>query len=535
VTAADARELAAPWLEPLYTAAQMRALDAWAIEQCGVPSLELMEKAGLGVATAVAELEPSGPVRIVCGKGNNGGDGFVTARRLGERGIEAEALMLWEADELSQDARENHRRLLAAGGVAKRVHADALAQALAGSGVVVDGLLGTGFSGAPRPPLDAAIEAINSAGAPAVAIDVPSGVDASSGEVEGECVRADLTVTFHASKVGLWVMPGKAYSGRLEVVEIGIPDGGPEGSYDAGLIRSPVLDLVPARGIDSTKFSSGSVLVVGGSAGLTGAVCMACEAAMRAGAGWVRAAVPSSLNMVFEQKLTEVMTVPLPDEDGHLTMEGMEAVVEAAKRADAVVVGPGMGRSPGSFELARSLVSRLENRLLLDADGLNAVAEAGLESVAGRSDATVMTPHAGELARLAGVESREVSAHRLAHAREAAAAASAVVVLKGDDTLVVDDERTPIAVSAGGSSALATAGTGDVLSGVIAAFLAKGLDGFEAASAGVYAHAQAGWLAGTEQGADCVIATDVIAALPAALRRPSKSFNQPGTYFRRDH
>jgi len=521
VTAADARELAPPWLEPLYTAAQMRALDSWAIEQCGIPSLELMENAGLGVATAVAELEPSGPVRIVCGKGNNGGDGFVAARRLGERGLEADALMLWEPDELSPDARENHGRLVAAGGVARRVDGAALAGALAGSGTVVDALLGTGFSGAPRAPVDAAIEAINAAGAPVVAVDVPSGVDASSGEVEGACVRADLTVTFHAAKIGLWVLPGKAYSGRVEVIEIGIPEGGPEASYDAGLIRSPVLDLVPHRGIESTKFSSGSVLVVGGSVGLTGAVCMTCEAAMRAGAGWVRAAVPSALNIVFEQKLTEVMTIPLPDADGYLTAEGADAVLEAAERADAVVVGPGLGRSRGSFELVRTLVSKLERPLLLDADGLNAVAEAGLEIAAARRAATVMTPHAGELARLAGVESREVSAHRLKRAHETAAAASAVVVLKGDDTLVVDRDRTPIAVSAGGSPALATAGTGDVLSGVIAAFLATRLSTFEAASAGVYAHGQAGWLAGTEQGADCVIATDVIAALPGALRRPS--------------
>jgi hydroxyethylthiazole kinase-like uncharacterized protein yjeF len=521
VTGADARELAAPWLEPLYTAAQMRALDSWAIEQRGIPSLELMENAGLGVATAIAELEPTGPVRIVCGKGNNGGDGLVAARRLGERGVEAEALLLWEPDELSPDARENHGRLLAAGRGARRVDASALAEALAGSGAVVDALLGTGFSGAPRAPLDAAIEAINGAGAPVVAIDVPSGVDASTGEVEGGCVRAVLTVTFHSPKVGLWVLPGKAYCGHVEVIEIGIPEGGPEASYDAGLIRSPVLDLVPPRGIDSTKFSSGSVLVVGGSVGLTGAVCMTCEAAMRAGAGWVRAAVPSSLNIVFEQKLTEVMTVPLPDEDGHLTTDGVDAVVEAAERADAVVVGPGLGRSRGSLELARMLVSKLERPLLLDADGLNAVAEAGLELVAARNAATVMTPHAGELARLAGIESSEVSAHRLRRAREAATGAIAVMVLKGDDTLVVDRDRTPVTVSAGGSPALATAGTGDVLSGVIASFLAKGLDAFEAASAGVYAHAQAGWLAGTEHGADCVIATDVIAALPAALRRPS--------------
>jgi NAD(P)H-hydrate epimerase len=521
VTGADPRELAAPWLEPLYTAAQMRALDAWAIEQRGIPSLELMEKAGAGVAAAIAELEPTGVVRIVCGKGNNGGDGLVTARHLAERGIEAEALLLWEPDELSSDARENHARLMEVEGVARRVDGAALAGALAGSGTVVDALLGTGFSGAPRAPIDAAIESINAAGAPVVAIDVPSGVDASSGEVEGACVRAGLTVTFHASKLGLWVLPGKAYCGRVEVIDIGIPEGGPEASHDAGLIRAPVLDLIPPRGIDSTKFSSGSVLVVGGSIGLTGAVCMTCEAAMRAGAGWVRAAVPRSLNPVFEQKLTEPMTIPLPDDDGHLSSEDASAIVEAAERADAIVLGPGLGRSQGSFELAGRLASEFEQPLLVDADGLNAVAEAGLDLLASRAAATVLTPHAGELARLVGHESREVSEHRLRHARDAAARAGAVVVLKGDDTLVVDAVETPIAISAGGSAALATAGTGDVLSGVIASFLAKGLSAFEAASAGVYAHAQAGWLAATEYGADCVIATDVIAALPAALRRPS--------------
>jgi ADP-dependent NAD(P)H-hydrate dehydratase / NAD(P)H-hydrate epimerase len=521
VTGADARELATPWLEPLYSTAQMRALDSWAIDERGIPSLELMEKAGAGVAAAVAELEPAGPVRIVCGKGNNGGDGLVAARHLAERGIEAEALLLWEPEELSPDARENHGRLLASGGAARRVEAAGIAGTLVGSGAVVDALLGTGFSGAPRAPIDAAIESINDTGAPVVAIDVPSGVDASTGEVEGACVQADLTVTFHASKLGLWVMPGKSYSGRVEVIDIGIPEGGPEASYDAGLIAAPVIDLVPPRGTDSTKFSSGSVLVVGGSTGLTGAVCMTCEAAMRAGAGWVRAAVPRSLNLVFEQKLTEPMTIPLPDDEGHLSPDAGDAIVEAAERADAVVVGPGLGRARGSFELARRLLSELERPVLLDADGLNAVAEVGLDLIAPRDFATVLTPHAGELARLVEVDSREVSMHRLRRATDAAAKAGAVVVLKGDDTLVVEGKRRPIAISAGGSPALATAGTGDVLSGVVASFLAKGLGAFEAASAGVYAHAQAGWLAATEYGADCVIATDVIAALPAALRRPA--------------
>jgi NAD(P)H-hydrate epimerase len=508
--------------EPLYTAGEMRALDSWAISERAVPSLDLMERAGSGVAAAVSDLEPAGPVRIVCGKGNNGGDGLVAARRLAELGVEAETLLLWPPNELSADAAANYDSLLAAGGVAREVGADELSTALAGSALAVDALLGTGFSGTPRPPLDRAIDAINDASCPIVAIDVPSGADASTGVVEGACVRADMTVTFHASKLGLWIRPGKSFAGRVEVIDIGIPtdvDAPSDAVAKAALILPGVLGLVPRRSNDSTKFSSGAVLVVGGSTGLTGAVCMACEAAMRAGAGWVRAAVPSSLNVVFEQKLTEVMTVPLADEQGDLVAASADQVLEAAERADSVVLGPGLGRTPGASELARKLVSVVECPLLVDADGLNALA-GDLGLVAKRSAPTVLTPHAGELARMLEKESAQVSAQRLEHARNAAEATQATVILKGDDTLVVEPGGR-LAVSPGGSAGLATAGTGDVLSGVIGAFLAKGLDSFEASCAGVHAHAQAGWIAATQLGVDSVIATDVIGALPAALRRPA--------------
>jgi NAD(P)H-hydrate epimerase len=507
--------------EPLYTAGEMRALDSWAISERGIPSLDLMERAGSGVAAAISDLEPAGPVRIVCGKGNNGGDGLVAARRLGELGVEAETLLLWPPDELSPDAAANYDRLLSAGGVAREVGADELPTALAGSALAVDALLGTGFSGTPRAPLDRVIDAVNDASCPIVAIDVPSGVDASTGVVDGACVRADVTVTFHASKLGLWIRPGKSFAGRVEVIDIGIPAGvAPSDAVaKAALILPGVLGLVPRRSNDSTKFSSGSVLVVGGSTGLTGAVCMTCEAAMRAGAGWVRAAVPSSLNVVFEQKLTEVMTVPLTDEQGALVAASADQVLEAAERADSVVLGPGLGRSQATFELARKLVTSLDRPLLVDADGLNALA-GDLGLVAKRSAPTVLTPHAGELARMLEKKSAQISAQRLEHARNAADATQATVILKGDDTLVVEAGGR-IAVSPGGSAGLATAGTGDVLSGVIGAFLAKGLDSFEASCAGVHAHAQAGWIAATQLGVDSVIATDVIGALPAALRRPA--------------
>jgi NAD(P)H-hydrate epimerase len=503
------------WLEPLYAADEMRALDRWAIEQERIPSLDLMERAGGEVARAIVALGLDGPVRIVCGRGNNGGDGLVVARLLQAHGLTANAVLLFDPEDLSADAKANLERV-----DALRVGVEKLPAALEGSGAIVDAILGTGFSGSPRAPLDSAIEAINAAGAQVVAVDVPSGVDASTGEVEGACVRADVTVTFQASKPGLWIAPGKEHVGRVEVVDIGIPPDG-EGRPPvpiAGLIEPSVRELLPRRATAGNKFESGSVLVVGGSTGLTGAVCLASEGAMRAGAGWVRAAVPASLNEIFEVKLTEVMSVPLPDRGGHLTEEAADAVLEAVERADAVVLGPGMGRDEGSFALAQTLVERIDRPLLVDADALNALAAARLAPAARRGAPLVLTPHAGELGRLLESGSRQVEARRLASAREAASRAHGIVVLKGDDTLVVGPgEEGPLAVSRGGSPALATAGTGDVLSGVIAAFMARGLGPFEAACAGVHVHAEAGRHAARRLGAESVIAGDVIEALPTAL------------------
>ena len=508
------------WLEPLYTAAEMRALDSWAIHDEGVPSLDLMERAGAGVVRAVTALAPDRPVRIVCGKGNNGGDGLVVARLLGDAGLEAEALLLADPGELSADARANFDRLAAGW---RRIDGADLPGALVGSDVVVDAMLGTGFEGAPRAPLDAAIEAVNQAGATVVAVDVPSGVNASTGEVQGACVHADVTVTFHAAKAGLWIDPGKTHAGRVDAVEIGIPPlryGAPP-PQAAGLIRPDASGALAGRGPGSTKFSSGSVLVVGGSTGLTGAVCLACEGAMRAGAGWIRAAVPESLNAIFEVKLTEVMSVPLPDAGGALVSAAQDAILEAVQRADTVVLGPGMGRAPESFALAVGLIERIERPLLIDADGLNALAEAGLERAAKRGAPTVMTPHAGELGRLLGRPSSEIAAHRLASAREAAERSGAVTVLKGDDTIVAQPGEAPVGISRGGAGALATAGTGDVLSGLSAALLARGLDPFAAACAAVEVHQEAGREAATRLGADSVVAGDVVDSLPAALRRGS--------------
>ena len=497
------------WLDPLWVAEEMRAADAWAIEEEGVPSLELMERAGEGLARVAAEVAGDGPVRVVVGSGNNGGDGLVAARLLRGDGWTVDVLSVASLDRLEGDARANLERL--PGDPPAPFEPDWLG----GSGVVVDALLGTGSAGAPREPIASAIAAINAQAPPVVACDVPSGVDASSGEVVAEAVRATVTATFHGPKLGLFVAPGALHAGAVRVVEIGIARGAP-GPSQAGLIGTRALELVPSRPRRGSKFSSGTVVIAGGARGLTGAPRMAALAAMRAGAGYVQVAVPASAELVLQLALMEAMTRGLVEEDGAHGPAGVAAVEELAQRAGSVVLGPGLSRASSAVAFARSVALAVEAPLLIDADGLNAHAEL-LESLRERRGPTVLTPHAGELGRMLGRDSSEVDAHRLGCAREAAERSGAVVVLKGDDSIVAAPGG-PIAVSRGASPALATAGTGDVLSGVIGALLAKGLGPFEAAAVGVLAHARAGQAAAERHGENHTIARDVIDALPQAMR-----------------
>ena len=471
------------WLDPLYEAAEMRAADAWAIEEMDVPQDDLMQRAALGLA----RLAGDGPVRVVAGKGNNGGDGRVAARLLAEDGYAVDLI----------DGTEPFDPAL-----------------LEGSGVVFDCLLGTGFEGEPREPVAAAIAAINACGCPVVACDVPSGVNASTGEVDAEAVRADETATFHGPKIGLYVEPGKAHAGRVEVVEIGIPRGFPA-PVEAGLISQRVLGLYPHRTRSGSKFESGVVVVVGGSVGLTGAPTMAARSAQRAGAGYVQVAVPGPVQPAVDLRLLEQMSRGLPDDDGFHTPAGVSDVEEMAERAGAVVLGPGLGRAEGAQEFARGVAVAVEAPLLVDADGLNAH-PGRLELFGEREAPTVLTPHEAELGRLLGEEPDEIAAHRVRYAREAAERSGAVVVLKGDDTIVARPGG-PLAISPGGSPALATAGTGDVLSGLIGALLSKRMDAFEAAALGVLAHALAAAAAAGRLGADHVMAGDVIETLPEGL------------------
>jgi len=498
------------WLDPLHDAESMRATDAWAIAEQGIPSLALMERAGAGLAAVVAERTTEGRILIACGKGNNGGDGLVAARLLREQGWEVDVRCTAAPEALEGDPRANLERLPGDPPAAWE------ASAAPAAATIVDALLGTGFDGEPREPVAGAIEAINASGATVVAADVPSGVNAASGAVAGAAVRAQATVTFHAPKIGLWVNPGKRHAGEVCVVDIGIGPGAPA-EPAAGLISERITAEIPVRAAGATKFSEGAVVVAGGSAGLTGAPSLAAEAAARAGAGYVTACIPGSVRLIFELRLLEAMTRALPDDDGSLTPAALEPLLEAAQRADAVVLGPGLGRGEGAAELARAAALELDAPLLLDADGLNAHA-GRLADLAGRSAPTVLTPHAGELGRLLEIESTAVEADRLRHARAAAEASQAAVILKGDDTLVVAPGGR-LAVSPGASAGLATAGTGDVLAGATGAMLAKGLDPFTAAAAAVWLHAAAGRRAARERGPGGVIARDVIDALPHGLPR----------------
>jgi hydroxyethylthiazole kinase-like uncharacterized protein yjeF len=499
------------WLEPLPDAGRMRAIDAWAIDDRGVPSLELMESAGAALAGIATELAPDGPIVVLAGKGNNGGDGLVAARLLRDAGRAVDVLLAVDPGELRGDARANFERLSPSSPLVLDgpIRGDAT--------LIIDALLGTGATGEPHGAIAGAIDAIEAAAAPVLAADVPSGVDASTGAVAGRAVSAAASATFHAAKPGLWIEPGRSRAGVVHVVDIGIPAGAPLAA-DVGLITDALLEQLPRRHAGSNKFTSGAVIVAGGSPGLTGAPCMSAMAAQRAGAGYVTVAVPQSLSLVFETRMLEVMSVALPDSAGALTPDGLPRLLELASRGGALVIGPGIGRSDHALDFVRGAIEQSELPMVLDADGLSAYAGELAKLAGPRRAPLVITPHEGELARLLGVTSKEVAAQRLQSAREAARLAQAVVVLKGDDTLVADPGGF-VAVSPGATPGLATAGTGDVLSGVLGALLAARLEPFTAAAAAVRLHALAGRRAAERHGRDGMIASDVIAELSAVRSR----------------
>src|SRR3989440_5536752 len=418
-------------LEPLYTADEMRAAEA------GHDVEQLMARAGRAVAEEAMRRFPQARRFVaVCGSGANGGDGRIAV------------------DVLRSAGRDS-----------------SVADDVGGADVILDALFGTGFHGEPREEAARKIEAINAAGMPVVAVDLPSGVNASTGEVAGACVDATVTVTMHGRKVGLEVAPGRFHAGEVAVGDIGLEPS----QTEHALVTAEILERVPRKRPDQNKYTAGSVLVVGGSRGLTGAPSLAAEAAFRADAGYVAVAVPDSTLPVFEQRLLEAVKLPCPEDDGKISPRAVDPIVEFAGKAAAVALGPGLGRGPGPKEVVARLLAELDVPVVVDADGLFE-----LEPFE-RNGPTVLTPHEGELARLLGEESSWVAAHRLEAVRRGADRFNCGCLLKGADTLVASPGQG-VLVCALGTPALATAGSGDVLTGIVGAFLAKEVDARTAAA-----------------------------------------------------
>ena len=497
-------------MEPLLEAGEMRELDRWAISEKKVAVDELMERAGEGLAGVVARRAPAGRIAIVCGKGNNGGDGIVAARLLRQAGREVEVHAVWPPEWMGEDAQAQIKKL--PGPAPIPFEAGRLNKAH----VIVDALLGTGSSGVPREPAAEVIKEMEEARAPVIAADIPSGVDATTGEVAGRrALRRDRRVPPAQARRVDPARQGvrgrrRGRGDRHPARRAGAAGRGAD--RRGGAAGHAAARARPRRSSPAATCSSSAAR-----AGLTGAPSMSALAAMRAGAGYVTVGAPASLELSFTVRLLEAMMVGLPEDgDGHLDASGEEQVLKAVGRADAVVLGPGLSKDPDAQALARAIVPRIDVPLVIDADGLNAMAGHVEEIVAPRRWPTILTPHSGELARLLDTTSEEVERSRLRHAREAAAIAHAFVVLKGDDTLVAAPSGR-VAISRGRAPGLATAGTGDVLSGVIGAMLAKGMP---VAQARVRERLRARAGGADRRGAaraDGVIASDVIGALPAAL------------------
>jgi NAD(P)H-hydrate epimerase len=522
------------------TAEEMRAIDAQTIENIGIPGIVLMENAGKAVTQVVKEIlgkeakgqggkrkgheslarrQESKRVAIFVGRGNNGGDGLVIARYLTLSGFDVTIYLLSEAGRFTGDALTNLQiaqnlqfkiKLLLS-----QEQLSAYRAEIQSSDVIVDSIFGTGLKGAVRGFAAEVIEFINSTGKPIVAVDLPSGLDADTGQSEGVCVHATHTVTMGLPKRGLLLYPGADFTGKLTVADIGFP----QSVIDAQGIRvnwvqkDEARRLMPRRPRNSHKGTFGHVFVIAGSVGLTGAAALASEAALRIGAGMVTLGIPKSLNPIMEEKLTEVMTVPLPETDAQsLASEAKTKIFDFLKRANVVAIGPGLSRNPQTVELIHQLSVEIKLPKVIDADGLNALSEK--RDLLDQLDSqTILTPHPGEMARLLDCSPQEVESDRIGIAQEFAQKHGLTLVLKGVPTIIASASGE-VYINSTGNPGMATAGMGDVLTGAIAGLLAQGLKPVDAAVLGVYLHGLAGDIAAEKIGESGLIAGDVLKMLP---------------------
>jgi ADP-dependent NAD(P)H-hydrate dehydratase / NAD(P)H-hydrate epimerase len=512
---------------PVLTAAEMRAADAAAAGELGVPTLLLMENAGRGVAE-LARRERGGapgPVALVCGPGSNGGDGFVAARHLAAAGIPVRVLLVVPAAKVKGDA-----AIALAAAARLQVSIEdgsgwsepaAWRARLDGAAVVVDALFGTGFHGPVRGPAALALEAMNQVQARKLAVDIPSGLDADTGRAAGAVFRADMTATMGAWKIGLAV-EAAGPAGQVEVVDLGVPVARGEGAARAFLLDGAgVAARLPRRTVDAHKGSSGHLLVVAGSAGKTGAALLVGRAALRGGAGLVTVASTAAGQAALDAKTLEVMTARYADGDDPAAAQATPAIEALGARVQAVAMGPGIPTGGGMQAVVRDLAARLPVPMVIDADGLNALGTDAAAVLANAPAARVLTPHPGEMGRLVGKSIAQVQADRISHARGLASAAGAVVVLKGARTVIAaPDGRVFINPIACG--ALATAGSGDVLCGLLGALLARRMDPLTAAQVAVYVHGRAGEDLAARFG-DGTLAGDLPDAIAAVMTRLARA------------
>jgi NAD(P)H-hydrate epimerase len=513
------------------TARQMADLDRVTMDQYGIPSLVLMENAGRSCTERILRIlqekvgvPEEASVAIVCGRGNNGGDGMVIARHLHNRGVYVEVFLLSEADNLSPDARTQFE-IIRKMDVECRIIRDQegvedLRTYLEEVHLCVDAILGTGLTSSIQGIVRDVVETINLSLVTVFAVDVPSGIDATSGRILGEAIRADFTGTFGLLKVGQVLLPGSIHCGEIDIYDIGIPS---KAVFDAG-IKTEVLEervvksMVSIRPPDFHKGDAGRVYVIGGSPGMTGAPCLAGQAAMRMGAGLITVAVPLSLLPVAESKLMEVMSTGVPDDgSGYFRKECVPDLLEKISRADFVVLGPGLGMYPGAAEFLADIVPRIRVPFLIDADGLNALA-GQVEILRQAAAPCIITPHPGEMSRLTRESIEAIEASRIGSAQHFAEEENVTVILKGARTIIATS-KGDVFINTTGNPYMASGGMGDALSGMVAALASQGLSPTDAACTGVFLHGLSADILVRRHPMSTVSATDVIENIREALRQ----------------
>lgn len=503
----------------ILSAEQMRALDRYCIDDLKIPGVMLMECAGQAVANVATSMYDgmSSMTLVLCGKGNNGGDGLVAARILHERGWLVLVVLPFSPGDLSADALIMLSRAITANVTIRLSTTD---EELAEADVVIDALLGTGIHGPVDGVLAELIDRVNSlrGGRKVLAVDIPSGIDADSGVVHNTAIRAEQTVTLATPKLGLFNHPGSEYVGSWQVAAIGFPiELLAKWPCQAELTESAeARSWLPARPAASHKRSVGWMLVIAGSPGMTGAAALTCRSAYRSGAGLVRLALPAALVPALNAQLTEVVFRPMPaTAAGTLSFGAVAKLLAEASEVDAALIGPGLSRNRATGVAVRRLVAQWPGPLVVDADALTAVAE-DPACVAARTAPTILTPHPGEMARLLATTTPEVQRDRMATAKQAAEKYRATIVFKGTPALVVTPEGA-VRVNPHGSPALATAGSGDVLAGSITALLAQGLTPVHAASLALYIGSLAAQNLTARLGTRGITASDILEELTAAL------------------